>query len=553
MTLAPEAELVWSRLSRKNKEALARRSFPLWTRRFPKLPDTLEHPDVGERPWYDDIYPAFETDMDLVFMKATQVGITTATILYLLWGARYHHLPKGFCYYLPHAKGMGDLVREKIDRIIGSTPSLYQFSSQGVDNIGMKRIGKSIGYFRGLDSPQSRKTITVDTEALDEFDDMNPLHVDEASHRMDDSKIQKTIKLGVPTIPGFGIDAAFNDTTKFFWGMTCKGCHEEWKVEAAWPTCTKKFRDGEVTLACPKCSKPTRIQEGEWICEGNPESQILGFSVNGLMNPNAKIAKALDRWEKATDPMDLTRNFLGKAVQEEGGHRLIAQALLAIADQGPPMLHNHPGPTWMGVDVGKSRRTSRFVILDRPEAGKDDEVKPNPRMIHAASWKDPKELSDAMEMFHVERCVIDAGGEPRLTETFCKKHSGRAYGCIFGNKAKGRVRWNDGKRTVVVDRTESLDLSHNPLYSGAIELPATTGQVRLFADECQRIVRVVKDLPGGSRIARWMSEGADHYRFAFNYGWIAMMGERPRREAKILSRNLGGLGLPGRIRHRGIR
>ncbi len=541
----------WFGLEDQEKEWFEQQAFLLWALENPKLVDTGKTPDIYNRPWHKEIYIALQGPRDCVFMKATQVGITTAVLLWCMWGAR-HVWPKGFVYYMPHQKGMGDLVRTKVDPVIKSTFTLSQFAEKGVDNIGMKRIGKSFGYFRGIDSPQMRKSVPADVVAMDEYDDMVTEHVEEAMRRMEDSKVQKSVKLSVPSIPGFGIDAAFQDSTQNYWTLYCEACQEDWTVEDSWPDC-HAGRVGTRYLACPNCKAPADIQKGRWVSK-RPDAKAEGFAVNGVMNPNLQFEKALVKWETSTDPVVLTRNFLGKACMDESGERLVAQHVLTLCDRSRPMHTIHEGPTWMGVDTGKNRRTSRGVIFDWPE-DKTTGEKGKPRIIKAFSWQDPDELDDAMDMFHVERCIIDAGGEPRLAEAFCKRWKGRAFACIYRTSnvnakksIRGRVIWSDAKRTIQVDRTEWLDKTNKALYTSAVELPQKNNEIQILAEECQRLVRITSESEG-NKFATWKNEGADHYRHAINYGWIGMMAQRISLKPKTY--NIGGIGnsnLPARFR-----
>ncbi len=537
---APDAITVWKAQPDKRQEAFAKKDFFVWIKTFPKLPDTGKPPDTDDHPWFDEIYEALGGTKDLCFIKAPQVGITTAVMLYCLWGARYHW-PKGFVYYLPQSRGMGDLVREKIDKIIASTKSLYLYSEKGVDNVGMKQIGRANAYFRGIDSAQNRKTIPVDVRVLDEFDDIAPEHDEETEHRMDASAIKRTIRISVPSLPGYGIDKVFQESTQEFWTMDCPKCGP-WTVEEQWPKCVGGEK-GARYLACPICKEEADIRDGDWVAK-DPEAITRGFSINGLMNPHANVEKMAEKWDTSTDLVMLTRNLLGIACMDESGERLVAKQVRDLATTRVQMKH-HDGATWLGVDVGKNRRTSRAVILDWPEDDQTGEQL-KPRVVRLWSWQDEEELWDAVDMFHVERGVIDAGGEPRLSEKFCDRFPGIIYKCYYDSPSskpgkskrkgiRGRQLWNDGLKQVRVDRTESLDRSHRPLYTAAISLPSVDIEVRLFAEECQRLKRVTKEV-AGNKWATWVKEGEEHYRHAFNYAWLAMTGERPTHEAKILSR-----------------
>lgn len=519
----------YSKLTPRQKEDLWRQSPGLWATDAAKLGPGLEGIDWLHRPWFHAMYESKAQHM--VIRKTPQIGVSTLGLMRCFHGAKYRWT-QGFGYYLPHDAYVGPFVRQKVNPILENTPGLG--TTAGADNMGVKAIGNCHGFFRGIDSPTARQIISIDCLIRDEFDLMNPEHTEDVEGRLDGSSFKEIIDIGIPTVPGWGIDASFEGSTANWWTMTCKQCEKPWTIEETWPTCVK---DGH--LCCPNCGRITAISEGEWIPRGSGD--IEGYTMNALMNPNADIPALLTKWETGKHRAIQRRNLLGLPSRESGGESLNAKEVLARLCGKYDQLGGHDGPTWGGADVGGSAETSPVIIADKPKGGKA-------RVIYIADWNDWSDLDTIMRVFHVERFVIDALPENREAKKFAKRWPGRVFICYYVGKRGGGIEWNKPERGMVeVDRTESLDDSHEPLYTGLdIELPgADDPEVRKFALHCEGIHKIEKETPKGNTVGLWEKTGPDHRRHAFNYLWVAMNAEKP----KLLVTSVGPPNsLPSRLR-----
>lgn len=469
----------------------------MWARDFGCIAETGKPPDLSDRHYQSELYDVEARES--VYRKANQVGATALFLQRAVWGGTFHW-PKGIAYWLPHDKQVGDLVRQKLNPILDKLP--MDFAPTSTDNLGMKALARGDMFIRGIASEDARQGFSCDCSIFDERDLMLQEQVDDAMQRMEDSKLKITVELGRPSTPGYGIDGRFESSTQNFYTFTCPGCNHEWAFEESFPECLK---GDPLQRVCPKCGKPVNLQSGRWIAR--KQSDLVGYTINGLLNPNADLKKMMQRYENKRG-IFMRANMGMPWIEEGAGVRM--GALLKMCGE-KERAETHPGPTFMGSDVGDEGHT---VILAPG--------KPYPTLVTAFRWKEWSELDAAMKKYHVGTGVVDALPEKRNARDFCQRWNSRAFMCFYDRNKRGAAKWDERNRTLNIDRTESLDSSHTPLYTGNIILPREDSEMRVFAKQCENEVRIVDELPDGNLIARWDKRGANHYRHAFNYGWAAM-------------------------------
>jgi hypothetical protein len=497
-------------MSRSQRFALAREFFPLWARDFAVAPQTGQAIQFKGRPWLWDLYDC--EAKEIVVRKGNQVGVTLWALLKTLHSAAFRW-PQGAAYFLPKAAHVGDFVRQKVQPIFRACPDLRGGDDDRTDNMGMKRVGQSFVFFRGMESEGGRQTFSADGEILDERDLMDPAHVDDALRRTSGSLHRERIDISRPSVPGFGIDKRFQESDQRFWNLKCGKCNKEWTVEETWPNCVRG-RDGARYLSCPSCGDPADIKAGRWVVR-YPDKQVAGFQVNGLLTPAFDLEAEWKTWEE--QPGMFSRAILGMPYMErEQG--MTADAVMGQCSRNYAQLERHPGPTRAGADVGTE---GHLVVV---EAGTDQPTKIKPRRIIALRrWKEWSELDKAMEDFSIQIIVVDAMPEKRNARDFCARWPGRAYMAFYDENRKGKPKWDDRERRVQADRTETLDASFAGLYTGTRSIPRPEDvESRLFAAHVQNLIRVIEELPNGDKVARWAKIGPDHYRHADNYAMLAL-------------------------------
>lgn len=482
---------------------IAAQCFPLWARDFGVIPDTDGPPSFIDRPYLDELYD--NEARESVYRKANQVGLTSMALLRAVWGAT-HHWPKGVGYFLPHDRQVGDFVRQKLNPILARLP--FAYAPTDTDNVGMKSLARGDMFIRGIASEDNRQTFSADAYILDERDLMLQEHVDDVANRLEASDFKVTIEISRPSTPGYGIDGSFEKSTQNYWTMACEACHKDWTIEDSWPECCK----GEpLQMVCPKCGAAADVKAGRWIAR--KKADVVGYTINGVLNPHVDLGRFMTRYQEK--PGVFWRASMGMPFIEEGtGVRM--KAILSYCGLAA-RAESDAGICFGGSDVGDE---GHVVIYKKG---------PNvPEMVTCFRWKDWSELDAAMTRYNIGCMVVDALPDKRGSRAFCQRWRGRAFMCYYDRNRRGAARWNERELTLNMDRTESLDASHTPLYTGAIVLPKQDPEVREFARQCENEVRIIDELPDGNTIARWDMRGKNHYRHAHNYGWAAMTREMRR-------------------------
>jgi len=547
-----KADALWDSLDEEQRAGVAKENFALWAYKMVELPDIEGHPDFLLRPWFWDLYLLWHTKWtEAVIQKCTQVGLSTWATLLGAWGASFQW-PKGFIYYLPHDEQMDEFVKQKVNPVIKETPFLRRTvinTTDSTDSLEVKKFKKSLAFFRGIYTTGNRKSITADVIFLDEFDDMDPAHIKEVKDRIRASEIQRTVKLGVPSVDDWGVNAAFKESTQNYWTMDCKECSKEWTVEKSWPNCVSDESE-KGHLICPKCKAPAVIQDGQWK-EQNPDSEIPGYTFNGAMNPTANLKAELADYRKGKNLHLWKRGFLGQPASQDGGSRMTssqikaqcckeengggyAQELSATAEQ----------ECFMGVDTGASAATRRLYIA-RWENNKR-------KIVRLKPYEDLEDLMKMVNLFHVKQGVIDAGGEPTLAKELVEAFPRIFFRCKF---QEGQIwdKWKEDTGMVLVDRTTALDSARDALYTETI-LPAEDDEdVQIFCDENAALIKVTEIV--GKKATKkvfYKSIGPDHGGLTWAYTVLAMDREIQDATAKAVGGNDPNARLRTTLQRRGL-
>jgi phage terminase large subunit GpA-like protein len=105
------------------------------------------------------------------------------------------------------------------------------------------------------------RSIPVDKVVMDERDLMANAAVDMAIERMSHSAIQEYVSFSTPTVPDFGIDKEYQESTQHLRFIKCTHCGTETCLEVEFPNC--------ITLdnrrICRKCKQEIYLSNGRWV------------------------------------------------------------------------------------------------------------------------------------------------------------------------------------------------------------------------------------------------------------------------------------------------
>lgn len=294
------------------------------------------------------------------------------------------------------------------------------------------------------------------------------------------------------------------------WQILCD-CGKYTCMETEFPSCFKM--GNSVVPACVHCGREIHPALGLWVPDF-PDRDVVGYWPSQLLNPNSNYDLILKQFE---DPEaydlnkgELMRTVMGlphveedDALSESEVFNCCGSASMAWADKGPCA---------MGVDVGNPiycvighRVDKRYSVL---------------RVCSVPDWQS---LHDLIVKYNVKSTVIDAQPEYHKVREFQAAHS-NVHLCYYSEHQKVFDSWDQKDNIVKVNRTEVMDASAAMIRSGLTVLPAKCEEMKKFAYQMTRSVRVLEDDGRtGAKIYRYRVRGdkEDHYRHAMNYYYLA--------------------------------
>jgi len=250
------------------------------------------------------IGPLGSSAREIVMIKPSQVGATEMSARWVL--ARLMLLRSYTAIYaMPSAHFARTFAKTRLDAIINDSESLKNAVSPVVNSSDVKQFGSSYLYLKGASVGAQAISVPCSAVIVDEMDFCDQTVLSLFTSRLTHSTYRHQIKLSTPTIPDFGIHAAFEGTTKHFRMCKCGHCGEwshpdffrdirvpnvpNFPVEAITNEVLAKFPSyRDAWMACPKCGKPMDFsaQYREWVAENDGiQRDRHGFQVSPFDTP----------------------------------------------------------------------------------------------------------------------------------------------------------------------------------------------------------------------------------------------------------------------------
>jgi hypothetical protein len=354
------------------------------------------------------------------------------------------------------------------------------------------------------------KSVPADLVVFDELDEARDQSaVDMAIERMAHSEFKEVLMLSNPSLPDFGIDAAFQQTDQRYWLIKCQGCGRWCNLVEDFPKCLQETGDGRTIRACISCGKEVDISTGAWVPK-RLGADRRGYQHSQLHSAFVEPAELLRKFRTARTLTNFYNLNLGLAFVEAENRLTVEEVLALCEDYGIASQDN--GPCYMGIDQGRDLH----VVIGKRHREKT-------AVVHLGIYHDWEELDMLMKRFSVARAVVDALPEMRNARAFAQRNQGRIFLNFYAEHQKGEPRWDEGALTVAENRTESLDASHNLIQRGEVILPRQSDLVEVFANHLHNVAKKLEeDEETGSKRYFYIRLGEDHFRHAFNYTVIAM-------------------------------
>ena len=461
---------------------------------------------------YDDPAP------HVVLVKAAQIGGTTWAILRSI-----HACSMGLnaIYFFPTRTDVLEFSKSRVGPLLADNPFLRKLMTD-TDTAGLKRIGEAHLYLRGMKSTVGMKSVPADMIVFDELDEAPPEAKTLALERLAHSDYKRVVELSNPSLPGYGVDEAYEASDQRHWTVKCPGCGRWTAFDCAFPTklgqevrIIREREDGTCYRACPKCGEELDVETGEWVAE-YPDRAIHGYRISQLLSPKVDPGEILREYRKTRFPERFYNLKIGLPWADTQ-HRLDRMTVLACCGQ-EGMVDRSEEVCSMGVDTGRELH----IVVSRPVADGDDRR----RIIYLGIHRDYAEIDGLMERFNVGTCVIDAMPEIHATRAFAQRHPGRVWLNYFLEHQRGEPKWDEDQSIVNENRTEALDLSRAAIREGRVVLPRRLPLVEKFATHlASDAKRLEEDEETGAQRYRYVRTGPDHFSLAFTYDCLAAMRE----------------------------
>lgn len=435
------------------------------------------------------------------------MGLTSKAMLKTIYCLQFKRY-RGVLYLFPSRSDVLDFSKGRISPLIEENESIGRMV-RDTDSAGIKAIGNGFLYLRGMKSRVGLKSVPADFIIFDELDEAPQNSVDMAMERMAHSEFKEVLKLSNPTLPDYGIDKAFQETDQRYWLLKCEKCGESTCLEDTFPDCLLEV-DGRVILACSKCKAELNPALGEWVAKKSSIIDKRGYHYSQLFSQFVSPAEILHQYRTTSNLRDFFNLKIGNAYVEAENRLSIQEVLSLCGSDG--IIQSDPGPCFMGIDQGRDLH----VVIGKKHPQKAGKI------VHLGVYRDWEELDRLAKNFNVLRTIVDALPETRNARAFAERRKGKVFLNFYREFFKGDYKWDEGNLTVVCNRTESLDTSHNEIMTGQIVLPKECEIVGEFAKHLHNVAKKLEeDEETGSKRYVYVRLGPDHFRHAFNYESMA--------------------------------
>ena len=107
-----------------------------------------------------------DNSVELVLMKAAQMGATVYQLLKLLWFLQTHQGTKA-ALYMPNKSLVDDVSKDRLTPMLASCPELLAMTDPN-DKLSLRTIGKSSLYMLYLEGKSSKDSVPLDLVSFDE-------------------------------------------------------------------------------------------------------------------------------------------------------------------------------------------------------------------------------------------------------------------------------------------------------------------------------------------------------------------------------------------------
>lgn len=472
-------------------------------------------------------------------IKPAQIGITTATIAYML-AALATQRRMNIIYALPSASDAQKMSTTKINPLIYASPEVNRLLNSEVNSNELKQIGDNFLYIRGTKSETAALSVSADILVLDELDRCDPDTVKQFRSRLQASPHKIIRQFSTPTIEGVGISKEAETSRRFRHFCECKHCQHTWlptyhndiKIPGNTTPLAEinryNLKDINWRAAhweCPNCKKDPDIHMSRltWKCENPLENYeantyyITPVTAYGILTPDYLVRSSTEFNTRA----EFLNQVLGETATEVNDQLTLldVEKATVTTDMNSSSLH------FLGADmgltctiaIGRLTPEQQFIVVHREQIPLDKfEVR-------------------RRELCAKYRCLISVHDAFPYTDLVSRltNFDNNAYGAIFTTTKSPELFTvqqkeadpKEGKlnlRLAKINRTTGLDAVLAKFKRGEIIIQSGTHDA-LYSAQYLDMRRAQVFDRNQEIVFQWQksASGADHGMFALLYLYVA--------------------------------
>jgi hypothetical protein len=480
-----------------------------------------------------------DTSREVNVRKCSQVGVSEASARLALAMVNVVQ-PLTAIYTLPTAHFSATFMKTRMDPIISGSKVMKESIHKTNDNSELKQFGDSFLYVKGAASSNAPISIPADVIISDETDFSDQEVLSQYSSRLTHSKWKIQRKFSTPTIPGYGVDKAFQSSRRHFNLCKCHHCNH-WFQPSYYdhvkiPGYTEDLRAinkqtltrinwDKAVLVCPKCGGVPSLQVAhrQYVCE-NPDEKYVGagYQVSPFDAPNIimipDLVKASTDYQRVQDFV----NF-GLGLPMEDSEATLTRAdflhLFSLSDPGNSVAYV------MGIDVGN---VYHFVVAAVDWRGDMYVVHTEQVPMGRAKLK----YHELRRQFRVVCSVIDSGPHAE-TVMALQNEDPNLYASVYmrsksmlthtvHDKEEVKEEGQEFLRQVNVNRNRALDAYMNYIRENHLGIRSSMNDDLFIAHHTSMKRVKIFDNDSGEMAYSWQkTDGEDHFHHAGLYCWVA--------------------------------
>lgn len=432
-----------------------------------------------------------------VILKAAQIGLSTTTILKVLWVSKF--LGMDIVYTLPTMADVYDFAGGKVNRIIAQNPVLQQMTKDR-DTVEQKQVGKNIVYWRGTFSQKQATMVSADLLVHDELDASKADVVAQYGTRLQHSKHKWEWVFSHPSVQGYGVDIQWQKSDQKHWFITCDCGKEQY---LSWPESFDMARKIYICKACGKELTKEERRVGKWKAK-YPGREWSGYWVPLMVCPWISAAEIIKYFQEK--PKDY---FWNKVL----GLPYVGDDNQVTASTIQQNLTNIPY-TVDQVVIGCDSGIKKHYVVGNRNGIFNKGV--------ATQWE---EVEGILRMYDRSVLVIDALPDITAPRALMEKYPGRVFLAHYAKDRKTMqlIRWGSGDElgNVVIDRNRVIQLVVDEFADRKIRVHGDAQEWQPYVNHWLNIYKVTEENALGQPEFRWEKKNTeDHWVHATVY-WRA--------------------------------